>query len=314
MGEVRHFLDLHDLSGETVREILEAARVRKRARKNLSSGVLDKDAPLAGYLLTLFFSQPSTRTRVSFEVAMRQLGGGVLSFEGAQSQMSRGESAADTARVLSRYVDAVGVRTPDHTVLEEMARYARVPILNLLTNRSHPCQVMADVMTFGEHCGSIQGCKIAWVGDSNNVTASWIHAAAHFDFSLTIASPEGCGPSEESLRWARERGARVRWVLDPREAVRGAACVLTDVWRSMGDTKGDTQDKAELLKPYQVTSALMSEADSNAIFMHCLPAHRGQEVAQDVLEGRQSVVFDEAENRLHVQKAILLWCFGKSLL
>ena len=313
MKEVRHFLDLHLIPGEALHAILEAAGARKKARALLPAGAQDKDAPLKGYVLGLFFTQPSTRTRVSCEVAMRQLAGEVFSLSGAESQMSRGESAADTARVLSRYVDAVALRIHDHALLEEMAHHATIPILNLLTDRSHPCQVMADVMTFQEHRGSIQGKKIAWIGDSNNVTTSWIHAATHFGFHLMIASPEACAPAEESLAWARAQGAHVTWVLEPQQAVDGAACVLTDVWSSMGD-HSDTASRRTLLEPYRVTAELMTLAHPEALFMHCLPAHRGEEVAADVIDGRHSVVFDEAENRLHVQKAILLWCLAKELL
>jgi ornithine carbamoyltransferase len=265
--------------------------------------------PLAGKTLAMIFDRPSTRTRVSFDVAMRQLGGDTIVLTGQEMQLGRGETFADTARVLSRYVDIIMIRILDHKALAELARYATVPVINGLTRYSHPCQVMADVMTFEEKKGSIQGCIVAWLGDANNVATSWVHAAARFGFTLRLASPKKFKPAPELIAWAENEGASLELGHDPQAAARGADCVVTDVWVSMADGE-DKKKRKNLLKPFQVDGTIMGSAKPDAIFMHCLPAHRGDEVTAEVIDGPQSVVWDEAENRLHVQKAILAWCLG----
>ncbi len=269
-----------------------------------ANGVAAK--PLAGKTLAMIFDKPSTRTRVSFEVAMRQLGGDVIVMDTGSMQLGRGETIADTARVLSRYVDVIMIRTGDHSKVVELADHASIPVLNGLTDWSHPCQVMADIMTFEEHCGAIKGCNLAWTGDSNNVLTSIVHAAAKFDFSLNVASPASLQPKAEIQRWAKTNKVRLHITDDPAEAVAGADAVVTDTWVSMHDT--DVGRRHNLLAPYRVTADLMKKAKPNAVFLHCLPAHRGDEVTAEVIDGPQSVVFDEAENRLHVQKGILAWC------
>ncbi len=304
----RHFLDLSDFDGATLKRLVDAARRRKKARAGFTRGAYDKDAPLQGRVLAMIFEKPSTRTRISFDVGMQELGGSTIVLTGAEMQLGRGESIADTARVLSRYVDAIMIRTLHHKMLLELAENAEVPVINGLTKNSHPCQVMADIMTFEEKKGPIRGCMVAWTGDANNVLASWIHAAARFNFSMRIATPAELAPSPALRRWAEQSGANVAFLRNPEEAVAGADCVVADTWVSMGD-KGGTK-RHNLLKPYQVNAQLMARAHDEAIFMHCLPAHRGEEVTDEVIDGPQSVAFDEAENRLHVQKAILHWCLG----
>ncbi len=264
--------------------------------------------PLAGKTLAMIFDKPSTRTRVSFDIAMRQLGGDTILLTGQEMQLGRGETIADTARVLSRYVDAIMIRTLDHKTLAELAQYATVPVINGLTKLSHPCQVMADVMTFEEHRGPIQGRTVAWTGDDNNVLASWMHAAQRFDFSLRVATPPELAPKKPLVDWIKSSGAAIKLMNDPDEAVQNADCVVTDTWVSMGDR--DDGRRHNLLKRYQVNAALMARAKPDALFMHCLPAHRGEEVTDEVIDGPHSVVFDEAENRLHAQKGILAWCFN----
>src|SRR5580692_5669496 len=296
----RHFLDLRDFDSATLRRMLDVAANYKRG------GVSSR--PLAGKTLALIFEKPSTRTRVSFEVGMRQLGGDVIYMNARDMQSGRGESAADTARVLSRYVDAIVMRTDHVGKMHEMAEYATVPVINGLTDISHPCQLMADVLTFEEHRGPIAGQVVAWCGDGNNVARSWIEAAVRFGFTLRLATPDGLRPPEDLVAWARAQGGRIELTDDPEAAVAGAACVVTDTWVSMSDDPNTTRHN--LLAPYRVTSALMARAASDAIFMHCLPAHRGDEVTADVIDGRQSVVFDEAENRLHAQKGVLAWVLG----
>ncbi len=254
----------------------------------------------------MIFDKPSTRTRVSFDIAMRELGGETIMLTGAEMQLGRGETIADTARVLSRYVDAIMIRILSHEDLEELARYATVPVINGLTKVSHPCQVMADVMTFEEHCGPIEGRTVAWTGDSNNVLASWVQAAQRFGFQINIATPKELSPPPALIDWARTNGAKVELTRDPYAAVKGADCVITDCWVSMGDL--DETHRHNLLAPYQVNARLMAAANKDAVFMHCLPAHRGEEVTDEVMDGPQSVVFDEAENRLHAQKGVLAWC------
>jgi ornithine carbamoyltransferase len=306
-GGARHFLDLSEFSTEQLQQIMDGAKSIKAARKR---GVKAASRPLEGKTLAMIFDKPSTRTRVSFDVGMRELGGETLMLTGAEMQLGRGETIADTARVLSRYVDAIMIRMLDHAAVRELAAHASVPVINGLTKVSHPCQVMADLMTYEEHRGPIQGRHVAWMGDSNNVLASWVHAAARFDFRLTIATPDELAPSADMIAWARREGAKVTATKDPYDAVDGADVVVTDCWVSMGDE--DAGRRHNLLLPYQVNSRLMRAASPKALFMHCLPAHRGEEVTDEVMDGPQSVVFDEAENRLHAQKGILAWCLGAS--
>jgi len=300
---IRHFLDLSEMQSRDLRRMMDLSRTLKQARR---AGLTTR-GPLAGRTLAMIFDKPSTRTRVSFDVAMRDLGGHVIMLTGQEMQLGRGETLADTAKVLSRYVDAIMIRTLEHETLLELAKYATVPVINGLTRLSHPCQVMADVMTFEEKKGPIRGRTVAWSGDANNVLASWVHAAARFDFALRVATPKELAPRRPLLEWAKRSGGVIRFTRDPEEAVQGADCVVTDTWVSMGDKDG--KKRHNLLKPYQVNRALMRLAKRDAIFMHCLPAHRGEEVTADIIDGPQSVVFDEAENRLHAQKGILAWCF-----
>ena len=302
-AQPRHFLDLLDLKPAALRGILDASAAMKTLRRDP-----DRARPLAGKTLAMIFDRPSTRTRVSFDVAMRELGGETIMLTGAEMQLGRGETIADTARVLSRYVDAIMIRILDHEDMLELARHATVPVINGLTKQSHPCQVMADILTFEEHRGPIRGRKIAWSGDYNNVLSSWIAASACFDFQLDIACPTELQPKPERLAAARAAGAKVTMGADPQAAVAGAAAVISDCWVSMGDE--DEGRRHNLLSPYQVNQALMDRAAADAVFMHCLPAHRGEEVTDDVIDGPQSVVFDEAENRLHAQKGVLAWCLG----
>jgi ornithine carbamoyltransferase len=293
----RHFIDLHDFDSTTLRQMLEVAVNYKRA------GVSSR--PLAGKTLALIFEKPSTRTRVSFEVGMRQLGGDVIVLHAHDMQSGRGESLADTARVLSRYVDAIMLRTDRVSKLHELAKYATVPVINGLTDTSHPCQLMADIMTFEEHRGPISGQVVAWCGDGNNVARSWIEAAVRFGFTLRLATPASLRPPVELLEWARAEGGKIELTENPEEAVTNARCVVTDTWVSMSDDP--RTNRHNLLAPYRVTAALMAKAAQDAVFMHCLPAHRGEEVTAEVIDGAQSLVFDEAENRLHAQKGVLAW-------
>jgi ornithine carbamoyltransferase len=297
----RHFLDLRDFDTATLRQMLDIACGFKRA-----GGVTSR--PLAGKTLALIFEKPSTRTRVSFEVGMRQLGGDVIMLSGKDTQLGRGETIADTAKVLSRYVDAIMLRTDSAAKLHELAGNATVPVINGLTEASHPCQLMADIMTFEEHRGPIAGQVVAWCGDGNNVARSWIEAAVRFDFTLRLATPAGLRPPEDAVALARAEGGRIELTDDPAEAVADARCVVTDTWVSMSDDPASSRHG--LLAPYKVTRALMARAARDAIFMHCLPAHRGEEMDADVIDGPQSVVFDEAENRLHAQKGVLAWVMG----
>ncbi|MFG1372031.1 ornithine carbamoyltransferase [Xanthobacter oligotrophicus] len=299
---VRHFLDLSEIPAEELRRVLDFSKDLKARRK---AGEVDR--PLAGKTLAMVFDKPSTRTRVSFDLAMRQLGGETIMLTGQEMQLGRGETIADTARVLSRFVDAIMIRILDHDDLTELAKHATVPVINGLTRISHPCQVMADVLTFEEHKGNITGRSVAWTGDANNVLASWVHAAQRFDFSLKVATPKELSPRQALKDFVKRTKAKVKFMRDPEEAVEGVDCVVTDTWVSMGDKEAERRHN--LLKPYQVNRALMARADKDAIFMHCLPAHRGEEVSDEVMDGPQSVVFDEAENRLHAQKGILAWCF-----
>jgi ornithine carbamoyltransferase len=302
----RHFLDIADLDAKTLRKIIDNAHAMKRAGKRVPADLRPKG--IEDCVLVLIFEKPSTRTRVSFDVAMRQLGGGALTLNHTDLQLGRGESVADTARVLSRYADGIMIRANAHATLVELARHATIPVINGLTEKSHPCQVMADVQTFEEHLGSIEGRTVAWVGDGNNVAVSWMHAAVRFGFNLKLACPKELYPEAEFIDWLRREKGSVEIGTDPVEAVTGADCVVTDTWVSMGQS--DAAKRKKMLAPYAVDAKLMSRANKNAIFMHCLPAYRGHEVSEEVLEGPQSVIFDEAENRLHAQKAILAWCFG----
>jgi len=301
----RHFLDLTEIPAAELRSVIESSRAMKAQLKRDRAAT---QKPLAGKTLAMIFDKPSTRTRVSFDIAMRQLGGDVVMLTGQEMQLGRGETLADTARVLSRYVDAIVIRILNHEALMELAAHATVPVINGLTRLSHPCQVMADVMTFEEHKGGIQGHTVAWTGDANNVLSSWMHAAKSFDFKLKVATPPELKPEREITAWAKKSGAAIRLGHDPEEAVAEADCVVTDTWVSMGDRDGERRHN--VLKPYQVNQRLMGLAKPDAIFMHCLPAHRGDEVTDEVIDGPQSVVFDEAENRLHAQKGILAWCLA----
>ncbi len=302
-GSPRHFLDLTDIPPGELRGMIESSRALKA---HWRSDRASAERPLVNKTLGMIFDKPSTRTRVSFDVAMRQLGGDVVFLTGQEMQLGRGETIADTARVLSRYVDAIMIRILDHEALLELARHATVPVINGLTRLSHPCQVMADVMTFEEHRGAIGGRTVAWTGDTNNVLASWMHAAQRFDFRLRVATPPELAPDKALRAWAKSSGAAIEIGTDPEAAVAGADCVVTDTWVSMGDRDGARRHN--LLRPYQVNPRLMAKAKADAIFMHCLPAHRGEEVTDEVIDGPCSVVFDEAENRLHAQKGILAWC------
>ena len=305
MSAPRHFLDLSDFTATDLRGLLDKARSIKAGFRR---GEAPSERPLSGKVLAMVFDKPSTRTRVSFDVGMRQLGGDTIMLTGKEMQLGRGETIADTARVLSRYVDAIMIRMLDHEAMKELAKHATVPVINGLSKMSHPCQVMADVLTFEEKKGPISGRTIAWSGDANNVLGSWVHAASRFDFDLRIATPPELAPKDELMRWAKENGARIAVTSDPYEAVDGSDCVVTDCWVSMGDE--DEGRRHNLLQRYQVNDKLMRLAKRDAIFMHCLPAHRGEEVTDEVIDGPQSVVFDEAENRLHAQKSILAWCMG----
>lgn len=299
MSPVKHFLDLDLLDAATLRLILDEAHALAKDR-NRAMHMLD------GKTLALVFEKPSTRTRVSFQVGMRQLGGEVVVLSSSETQLGRGETVADTARVLSRYVDVIMLRTNTPEKMNELAAFASVPVINGLTDRTHPCQVMADVMTFEQHRGSIASQRIAWVGDGNNMAHSWIQAAAQFGFSLHLACPGALMPDPTIVAWARQAGASIELTEDAGEATDGAACVVTDTWVSMGDKEAATRLK--VLEPYRVDATLMAKAAPDALFMHCLPAHRGDEVTDEVMDGPWSVVWDEAENRVHAQKAILLWC------
>lgn len=299
MSNPKHFLDLDRVGKEELRGILDLG-------KSLKDGTAANPRPLRGKTLAMIFEKPSTRTRVSFEVGIRQLGGEAVVLSPDEMQLGRGESVEDTARVLSRFVDAIMIRTDAPEKLIALADNATVPVINGLTDRSHPCQLMADVMTLEEHRGPIAGRSVAWCGDGNNMATSWIHAAARFDFELRLACPAELAPMPDAVAWAKAQGAKIVVTRDPEEAAAGVDCVVTDTWVSMGDK--DAANRHNLLKPYQVNEALMGKAAADAIFMHCLPAHREEEVTSAVIDGPQSVVWDEAENRLHAQKGILAWC------
>jgi ornithine carbamoyltransferase len=309
VSEIRHFLSLSDAGGEAIAAILNDAQDRKQARKGWPKGKVDSDRPLDGHVLAMIFEKNSTRTRVSFDLAIRQLGGSPVVLESASSQLGRGESVGDTARVLSRFADAIMIRTDDHAKAEELAAAASVPVINGLTDLSHPCQILADMLTLIERKGKLAGSKWAWLGDGNNVCTSLIEAASLMHFDVTVACPEGFEPDIAMLKAAAARGRTIPIVRDAAAAAHGADVVVTDTWTSMGQS--DSDNRAQAMAPYAVDEALMAGAGDQAVFMHCLPAHRGEEVSDAVLDGPQSAAWDEAENRLHAQKSLLLWCLGK---
>ncbi|RBI75698.1 ornithine carbamoyltransferase [Roseovarius sp. TE539] len=305
---MNHFLDIHKTDPDALEAMIAAADRMKAARGDRPRGAPDDEQPLAGRMVALIFEKPSTRTRVSFDVGVRQMGGQSMILSGTDMQLGHGETISDTARVLSRYVDLIMIRTFDESVLAELADHATVPVINGLTDRSHPCQIMADILTFRELRGPIAGRKVVWSGDGNNVCASFLHAAAQFGFDLTFTGPVQLDPEAEFVGLARKAGRTVEIDRDPARAVAGADLVVTDTWVSMHDSQSNRERRHNMLRPYQVNAALMEAAGPQALFMHCLPAHRGEEVTSEVMDGPQSVVFDEAENRLHAQKAIMRWC------
>ena len=305
---MNHFLDIHKTSAEDLRAMIDSAKSVKSARAGLPKAAPDQDLPLKDRMVALIFEKPSTRTRVSFDVGVRQMGGQTMVLSGTDMQLGHGESIADTARVLSRYVDMIMIRTFEETTLLELAEHASVPVINGLTNRTHPCQIMADIQTFEEHRGSIKGKKVVWCGDGNNVCASFLHAAGQFGFDLTFTGPEPLDPEAEFVDLARANGSTVEIIRDPIEAVQGADLVVADTWVSMHDSQTTKERRHNQLRGYQVNDALMSHAKDDALFMHCLPAHREEEATSAVMDGKHSVIFDEAENRLHAQKAVMRWC------
>ena len=307
---MKHFLDIHKTDASDLRSMIDHARLMKDARAGRPKGTPDDEQPLAGHVVALIFEKPSTRTRVSFDVGVRQLGGETMVLSGGDMQLGHGESISDTARVLSRYVDLIMIRTFEEAALLELAEHATVPVINGLTNRTHPCQIMADVMTFEEHRGPIAGKKVVWTGDGNNVCASFLHAAGRFGFDLTFTGPDQLDPESEFVDFARSEGSTVAIERDAEKAVEGADLVVADTWVSMHDAQSTRERRHNQLRPYQVNEHLMSKAKPDALFMHCLPAHREEEATNAVMDGPQSVIFDEAENRLHAQKAIMRWCLG----
>ncbi|WP_373353995.1 ornithine carbamoyltransferase [Pseudoroseicyclus sp. CXY001] len=305
-----HFLDINRTDAAELRAMIDSARAMKDARAGRPKGEPDAEQPLAGRMVALIFEKPSTRTRVSFDVGVRQMGGQTMVLSGSEMQLGHGETIADTARVLSRYVDLIMIRTFEEQTLLDMAEYADVPVINGLTNRTHPCQIMADVMTYEEHRGPIAGRKVVWSGDGNNVFASFAHAAWQFGFDLTFTGPETLDPERAVIEEARAKGAKIEIERNPERAVAGADLVVTDTWVSMHDPQSARERRHNQLRPYQVNEALMAQAKPDALFMHCLPAHRDDEATSAVMDGPHSVIFDEAENRLHAQKAIMRWCLG----
>ncbi len=305
----RHFLNLADAGGDAIAAMLNDAMERKTARASWPKGRVDADAPLAGHVLAMIFEKNSTRTRVSFDMAMRQLGGSAIVMEAGGTQLGRGETIADTARVLSRMVDAIMIRTDDHAKIEELAAYATVPVINGLTDLSHPCQIMADLMAVIERGKALPGLELAWLGDGNNVLNSIVEAAGLMKFNVRIGVPEGYDCDAGFVARAQASGAKVTIHRDASEAVKGAQVIVTDTWISMGQPGGEA--KIAAMAPYQVNEALMAQAAADALFLHCLPAHRGEEVTDAVIDSAQSVVWDEAENRVHAQKSVLRWVFGQ---
>ncbi len=304
------FLDIHTTDKAALRGMIDMARRMKDARNGQPKGAPDADAPLKNRMVALIFEKPSTRTRVSFDLGVRQMGGQTMVLSGKEMQLGHGETIADTARVLSRYVDLIMIRTFEEATLLEMAEYATVPVINGLTNRTHPCQIMADVMTYEEHRGPIAGKKVVWAGDGNNVAASFLHAAGQFGFDFTFTGPQTLDPEADFIGFARAKGSKVSIERDPFKAVDGADLVVTDTWVSMHDPESAKERRHNQLRPYQVNEALMAHAKPDSLFMHCLPAHRNDEATSAVMDGPHSVIFDEAENRLHAQKAIMRWCLG----
>ncbi|WP_170429999.1 ornithine carbamoyltransferase [Ruegeria arenilitoris] len=307
---MNHFLDIHKTDADDLRAMINQAGGMKHARLGRPKAAPDDDQPLKGRMVALIFEKPSTRTRVSFDVGVRQMGGQTMVLSGKDMQLGHGETIADTARVLSRYVDMIMIRTFDETILTEMAEYSDVPVINGLTDRTHPCQIMADVLTFEEHRGPIAGKKVVWTGDGNNVCASFLHAAGQFGFDLTFTGPAQFDPEEEFMGFARQKGSKIVVERDPFKAVEDADLVVADTWVSMHDSQSAKERRHNLLRPYQVNTELMSHAKPDALFMHCLPAHREEEATSEVMDGPNSVIFDEAENRLHAQKAVMRWCLG----
>jgi ornithine carbamoyltransferase len=304
------FLDINKTNPTELRTIIDTARRMKGARAGYAKGALDSEQPLAGYMVALIFEKPSTRTRISFDVGTRQMGGQTMVLSGADMQLGHGETIADTARVMSRYVDLIMIRTFEEATLLEMAEHATVPVINGLTNRTHPCQIMADIMTFEEYRGPIKGRKVVWSGDGNNTFSSFVHAAGQFGFDLTFTGPEVLEPAQSLLDEARSKGVNVKIDRDPHTAVKDADLVVTDTWVSMHDPQSARERRHNQLRGYQINADLMSRAKPEALFMHCLPAHRDDEATSEVMDGPQSVIFDEAENRLHAQKAIIRHCLG----
>ncbi|MCT8161767.1 ornithine carbamoyltransferase [Pseudoruegeria sp. SHC-113] len=306
-----HFLDINATAPDDLKAMIASAKAMKTARNGAPKGVPDAELPLDGCMVALIFEKPSTRTRISFDVGVRQMGGQTMVLSGSDMQLGHGETVADTARVLSRYVDLIMIRTFEEATLLEMAEYADVPVINGLTNRSHPCQIMADILTYEEHRGSIAGKKVVWSGDGNNVCASFIHAAGQFGFDLVFTGPPVLDPEAGFMQEARDKGVSITIERDPYRAVAGADLVVTDTWVSMHDQPSARERRHNLLRPYQVNEELMRHAKPDALFMHCLPAHREEEATSAVMDGPNSVIFDEAENRLHAQKAIMRWCVGR---
>ncbi|MGH1415474.1 MAG: ornithine carbamoyltransferase [Pelagimonas sp.] len=307
---MNHFLDIHKTDKAALRGIIDNASAMKQARLGRPKAMLDDEKPLDGRMVALIFEKPSTRTRVSFDVGVRQMGGQTMVLSGNDMQLGHGETIADTARVLSRYVDMIMIRTFDESVLEEMAEFATVPVINGLTDRTHPCQIMADILTYEEHRGPIKGKKVVWCGDGNNVCASFLHAAGQFGFDLTFTGPVQLDPEMEFVGLARNEGSTITIERDPFKAVDGADLILADTWVSMHDAQSARERRHNMLRPYQVNQKLMDAAKPDALFMHCLPAHREEEVTSEVMDGPNSVIWDEAENRLHAQKAVMRWCLG----
>ncbi len=307
---MNHFLDIHTTDPAHLRGMIDTAISMKQARNGRPKGTPDDDQPLAGRMVALIFEKPSTRTRVSFDVGVRQLGGQTMVLSGKEMQLGHGETIADTARVLSRYVDLIMIRTFEEATLQEMAEHATVPVINGLTNRTHPCQIMADVMTYEEHRGPIAGKKVVWAGDGNNVCASFLHAAGQFGFDLTFTGPPTLDPEREWIDFARNRGVNAVIERNPELAMQDADLIVTDTWVSMHDPESAKERRHNQLRPYQVNERLMGLAKPDALFMHCLPAHRNDEATSAVMDGPASVIFDEAENRLHAQKAVMRWCLG----
>lgn len=307
---MNHFLDIHKTTQSDLRAMIDQARSMKDARNNRPKGMRDDETPLSGRLIALIFEKPSTRTRVSFDVGARQMGAETMVLSGKEMQLGHGESIADTARVLSRFVDLIMLRTFEEATLLEMAEHATVPVINGLTDASHPCQIMADIVTYEEHRGPIRGRKFVWSGDGNNVCSSWLHAAGQFGFDLTFTGPETLDPDPRAVAFARERGSKVEITRDPLEAAKGADAIVTDTWVSMHDPESARERRHNQLRPYQVNAQMMGQAKPDSLFMHCLPAHRNEEATNEVMDGPHSVIFDESENRLHAQKAILRYCLG----